>query len=214
VVRRASATSAIRRAASWGSLRCLVSYSYQPPRAVSCASARTAARATVSRRCRRTVPAAARRSASRASSAAVRKARSGTVSAGSPGWSGNSSSARARRVPRYRAPGSRSCSSQVRAASASMRWWRSRSRSSSIQPCSRGQPVMSASCASWTPSSSAVSRRARVSRSTTTGTSGSAQSASSSRLSGRRVSGMPWPGTIIRSSRCRAAHACPTDRPP
>ncbi len=47
---------------------------------------------------------AGRRSAARASGAADRKSRSGSVSARSAGWSGNSSSARASRLPRYRSP--------------------------------------------------------------------------------------------------------------
>ena len=72
---------------------------------------------------------------------------------------------------------------------------------------SRGQDVMSASWASCTPSSSVVSSRARVSRPATARTSGSSHPAISCRLSGRRVSAFPWPGSTIRRSRCRAAWA-------
>ncbi|ELS54787.1 putative WD-40 repeat protein [Streptomyces viridochromogenes Tue57] len=79
-----------------------------------------------------------------------------------PSSSANISRARSSLLPRYSPPGSRSCSSQARAASVRRRWWRSRSRSSSSQPDSRGQQVIRASWASWTPSSSAVSSRARA----------------------------------------------------
>ena len=39
-------------------------------------------------------------------------------------------------------------------------------------------------------------------------TSGHSLSTRSAPVSGRRVSGVPWPGSTIRSSRCRAASAC------
>ena len=52
-----------------------------------------------------------------------------------------------RRLPRYKALDSRPSSSQVRAASVSRRCRRSRSRSCSIQPRSRGQAVIRASWA-------------------------------------------------------------------
>ncbi len=134
------------------------------------ARARRTDRVAADWRSRRVVRAAARRSRSRAAMLAVRKARSRGVSSsgaptddgagpaapsaaplssGTPPSSGaNASSAASSRVPRYKAPGSWSSSCHSPAASVSRRCTIRRPRSSSIQPRSRGQDVISASWAS------------------------------------------------------------------